>query len=302
MTNRPTRATVDGRAYLDLQNLARRTGRPTDELHQLYSLEGFLARLAVSAYAETLILKGGVLLAAYDTRRPTRDVDLQGSRISNDTADVLQIVKTIAGHQLDDGLAFDAGNATVEAIREEDAYSGARVTVTSRLSVARLSLHVDVSVGDPIWPPPSTVLLPRLLEGHIALRGYPLSMVHAEKLVTALQRGVANTRWRDFADVYLLARRHDIDGAELAAALNQVAAHRQVRLHSLEQVLEGYPPIAQQRWAAWRRKNRLDDRLPLDFAAVIDDVTAFADPILVGAGQARQHTWQANERRWISRR
>lgn len=29
-------------------------------------------------------------------------------------------------------------------------------------------------------------------------------MVLAEKLVTAVQRGTANTRWRDFADVYLL--------------------------------------------------------------------------------------------------
>jgi len=57
VTDRPTRATVAGRAYLDLQNLARRTKRPTDELHQIYALEGFLARLVESAYADHLILK-----------------------------------------------------------------------------------------------------------------------------------------------------------------------------------------------------------------------------------------------------
>jgi len=74
VTDRPTRATVAGRAYLDLQNLARRQGRPTDELHQIYALEGFLARLVVSPYADRFVLKGGVLLAAYDTRRPTRDL------------------------------------------------------------------------------------------------------------------------------------------------------------------------------------------------------------------------------------
>lgn len=83
MTALPTRATVAGRAYLDLQNLARRSGRPTDELHQIYALEGFLARLAISPYADKLVLKGGVLLAAYAARRPTRDVDLQGRWISN---------------------------------------------------------------------------------------------------------------------------------------------------------------------------------------------------------------------------
>jgi hypothetical protein len=77
LSDRPSRATSAGRAYLDLQNLARRQRRPTDELHQIYALEGFLARLAVSPHADKLVLKGGVLLAAYDTRRPTRDIDLQ---------------------------------------------------------------------------------------------------------------------------------------------------------------------------------------------------------------------------------
>lgn len=49
MSGHPTRDTIAGRTYLDLQNLARRQGRPTDELHQIYALEGFLARLVVSA-------------------------------------------------------------------------------------------------------------------------------------------------------------------------------------------------------------------------------------------------------------
>lgn len=57
MTGRATRETVEGRTYLDLQNLARRTDRPTDELHQLYALEGFLDRLMRSAYADRFVLK-----------------------------------------------------------------------------------------------------------------------------------------------------------------------------------------------------------------------------------------------------
>lgn len=72
---KPTRADTAGQRYLDLQKLARTTGRRTDELFQLYALEGFLERLLKSRLAENLILKGGVLLAAFDTRRPTRDID-----------------------------------------------------------------------------------------------------------------------------------------------------------------------------------------------------------------------------------
>lgn len=48
-------------------------------------------------------------------------------------------------------------------------------------------------------------------------------MVHAEKIITALQRGTINTRWRDFADVYVLAGQHPIDGRELHRALSEVA-------------------------------------------------------------------------------
>jgi hypothetical protein len=296
VTGRPTRSNVAGRAYLDLQNLARRQGRPTDELHQIYALEGFLARLVVSPHADRLVLKGGVLLAAYDTRRPTRDVDLQGRWMSNDADKVLDMVRAIARIPLGDGLVFDAVNATAQSIREEDVYNGVRVSITGELSAAKLAFHVDVNVGDPVWPAPQRIVLPRLLEGQIVLAGYPLPMVYAEKLVTAVQRGVANTRWRDFADIYTLTGRHDVDGDELAPAIEHVAQHRGVRLVPLRRVLDGYASLAQRRWLAWRRKQRLDDRLPERFDEVLEEVIVFADPALTGGTINR--VWRAAERAW----
>ena len=125
-------------------------------------------------------------------------------------------------------------------------------------------------------------------------------MVHAEKLVTAIQRGVANTRWRDFSDIYVLARRHDIEGTELTSAIRRVAQYRQVGRVPLNRVLDGYAALAQQRWAAWRRKHRLGDRLPEQFGDVLTGVTAFADPGIDGT--AAGHTWKADERTWKPRR
>jgi hypothetical protein len=168
---------------------------------------------------------------------------------------------------------------------------------TGTLSVAKLTFHVDVNIGDPIWPALQRVVLPRLLDGHLALTGYPLPMVYAEKLVTAVQRGVANTRWRDFADVYTLARRHDVDGRQLMTAMDQVAQYRQVRLAPLAQVLDRYPTLGQRRWAAWRRKQRLDDRLPDVFGQVLAGVIAFADPAI--GHTVDDHTWKANEGAWL---
>jgi hypothetical protein len=74
--------------------------------------------------------------------------------------------------------------------------------------------HIDVNVGDPMHPPPNTIEVPRLLGGELTVLGYPLAMVFAEKIVTAVTRGTQSTRWRDFADIYLLARRHHIDGGQ----------------------------------------------------------------------------------------
>ena len=176
---RPTRSSSAGSAYLDLRKLSRRSGRPTDELHQLYALEGFSPGSSNPPYADRLILKGGVLLG-----------------------------------------------------------------------------------------------------GSIQLLGYPLPMVLAEKIVTAVQRGSANTRWRDYADIYLLSNRHEVDTDQLQAAITTVANHRRAVLIPLRQILDDYALRAQQRWAAWRRKQRLDDRLPESFGDLLESVITFTDPAL----------------------
>lgn len=293
---RPTRADAAGRAYLDLRKKARSEHRPVDELMQLYVLECFLNRLSTSRLADRFVLKGGVLLAAFGERRPTRDIDLQALATGNDPADILALISEIAAVTLEDGIRFDTGSATAEMIRDEDLYPGVRVSMTASLSTARPGFHVDVSVGDPIVPPPGIVHLPRILGGHIAVRGYPLAMVHAEKIVTAAVRGTTSTRWRDFADMYLLAHHHPIDGTELGISIREVARHRSVRLRPLRQVLAGYDAIGQQRWRAWRRRQQLEDRLPADFAEVITDVTAFTDPAITGTATGR--SWHPATGAW----
>lgn len=163
---RADRTSVAGARYLDLQRKARQTGRPTDELIQLYALECFLDRLTRSAFAKNLVLKGGVLLAALDARRPTRDIDLAASALRNTEVEILAVVREIAGISLEDGIEFDREQATAEVIREEHDYSGVRVTLGGTLSRAMIRLHVDVNVGDPIWPEPQQVSLPRILDAY----------------------------------------------------------------------------------------------------------------------------------------
>lgn len=178
--------------------------------------------------------------------------------MGNSVEGVLRVVQEIAAVSIDDGLSYDSDAATSRTIRDNDSYQGVRVSLGSSLATARIGFHVDVNVGDPIWPPPRKVTLPGLLDRTVELFGYPLAMVHAEKIVTAIHRGPTNTRWRDFADIYTLSGRHTIEGDELVGAVKRVAAHRGVVLAPITHTLRGWADSAQPRWETWRRKQQLN--------------------------------------------
>lgn len=294
-----SRETAGGRAYLDLQRRAKDTRRNTQELIQLYILEGFLARLAESPVREKLVLKGGMLLAAFGNRRPTRDVDFAGRNIGNDEAAILALIKSVLAVQLseDDGIEFAPATATSEVIRDEDEYSGVRVGSNANIATSRNRFHVDVNVGDPIVPSPTIVSVPRLIGGvPIRLKGYPLHMVHAEKIVTAVQRGVANTRWRDFGDVWTLSRSRAVAGTDLQEAIREVARYRRAELIPLNDVLDGYADLAQARWAAWRRRQNRNE-LPTQFGDLLAEVITFAEPALTD--NLAEMSWNPDDRQWV---
>ena len=171
------------------------------------------------------------------------------------------MVKEIAGIDIDDGVTFDLTTAKATLIRDEDIYPGVRVTMFTQLWTARQQFHIDVNVGDPIHPSPSAIQVPRLLGGELTVLGYPLVMVFAEKIVTAVARGTQSTRWRDFADIYLLARRHHIDGGQLIQSIREVATYRGTELVLLGEVLDDYGRIGQVQWSAWLRRQQMVGRL-----------------------------------------
>lgn len=292
----PTRDTPAGQTYNDLRNLARRDGRDPAEYITLYALEGFLARLAISEHAGELALKGGVLMAAFAARRPTRDIDFAATGFANNITDVVQRVRSIIEVQLEDGLKFDPNSAVGEPIRDEADYNGVRVKITAQLATARVALHVDVNFGDPIWPAPTEAVLPLLLGGTLRLRGYPDHMVLAEKIVTAIERGEQNTRWRDFTDIAAIARSRSICGADLREAISTVARYRQVDVEPLRPLIADMPVLAQRKWETWRKKQRLEQSTPESFAELLDTCFTFTEPIL--SGSATDLTWDPRTGSW----
>lgn len=252
MKGRPTHGTTAGTRYLALRKHAKGLGRPTAELLQLYALEGFLARLERSEHLSRLVLKGGVLLAAFDLRRPTRDIDFLALEVHNEPAAVGRLIADVAGVEVDDGLEFLLETLDTSVIRDDDIYPGVRVRLQVVLATAGLRLQVDVNVGDPVVPGAVSTEIPPILPGTgPTVLAYPREMVLAEKLVTALQRGAASTRWRDFADPYLMVTADPGDAQQVVASIAAVASDRGVPLARLRGVLAGMPERAQTRWASW---------------------------------------------------
>lgn len=169
----------------------------------------------------------------------------------------------------------------------------------ARIATANVKFRLDVNFGDPITPAPQRIELPSLRPGTAPIRilGYPVETVLAEKLATAITLGPANTRIRDFADVYTLTGRHDLTYAVMREALLATAAFRTTTLTPLSLALDNLIELRAGAYLAYRASLGPDGHhLPTDFAPVVTAVAGFADPLI---DTARDHTrWQAKHRRW----
>ena len=168
---------------------------------------------------------------------------------------------------------------TVEEIREDATYQGLRAAFDARIHTGRLRLKIDVSFGDPIEPGPERIELERIRreDPPLALLSFPLAMVLAEKTVTALARGSANTRWRDFADILAITRSNTIEGGEAYASIVAVAEHRRVELYPLSVLVDEYATAADGRWESWHRRQPYEIEAPVDFRETLLEVARFAD-------------------------
>jgi hypothetical protein len=112
----------------------------------------------------------------------------------------------LADDAADDGVEFLTDTAVARPIREDAFYPAVRVAMDSRIATAVVRFRLDVNFGDPVTPAPRMIELPSLRPDTAAVTvlGYPIDTVLAEKLATAIMLGAANTRVRDYADIYTL--------------------------------------------------------------------------------------------------
>ena len=272
-----------------LLNRARAEGRPFQEMLQYFAMERFLYRLAKSEYSDRFILKGALLLTAWNApvTRPTMDIDLAG-RTSNELEHIRSIIAKVCDLVTDrDGLEFDSDSIEVQRIKEDAEYGGVRVRFNGTLAKARIPMQVDIGFGDVIVPKPCEVAYPALLEfPPPVLQAYSKETVVAEKLEALTALGMLNSRIKDYYDLALLAQHYPFDGALLAEAIHSTFRHRGTVVEEspvgLTHAYSSDPARAAQ-WRAFVRRSRLDDGWQLE--QIVQQVRAFAaGPLFALAG------------------
>lgn len=271
-----------------LLNRAKAESRPFNELLQYYAMERFLYRLSRSAHADGFVLKGALMLQLWGgpLRRATKDIDLLG-RSTVTVAELIEVVRAcIALDVDDDGLRFDPRTVTGDEIRLAASYAGVRVRCGAYLGKARVALQVDVGFGDVVTPGVQEIEYPTLLDFDAPrLNGYTPETTIAEKLQAMVVLDMANTRMKDFLDIWSLAQCREFSGELLSRAIKATFGRRQTALPESTPIAltAGFhsSPAKQTQWRAYLRKGKVQGAAPpLNEAAM--QIHAFVMPV-VGA-------------------
>lgn len=232
-----------------------------------------------------------------EPHRPTRDLDLLG----HGTVDMRRLEnvfrEVISVEVEDDGLEFSPETIRGERIREEEEYEGVRVHLEPRLAAARIKVQVDVGFGDVMTPAPQEEKYPVLLDFPAPrLRAYPRETVVAEKFEAMVKLGIANTRMKDFYDLWVLAQHFEFEGALLGRAIEATFERRgtalptEVPLALSDEFSEDQSKKVQ--WQAFlRRLGRDAGEIPL--AEMVEALREFLLPpvIAIGRMEAFDRIW-----------
>jgi hypothetical protein len=216
-----------------LLNLARERGEDFQLILTRYGLERLLYRLGKSDYRDLFILKGAMLFVLWSDQphRPTRDVDFLGFGDSSETG-----LKTVFRELCeipveDDGLTLIADSIQVDAIRDDTEYGGMRVKLFGELAGARILIQADIGFGDAVTPDPRNIEYPTLLDNPAPfLKAYPRETVVAEKYQALVNLGMANSRMKDFYDIWIISSEFDFDGLTLSEAISNTFSRRHTSL------------------------------------------------------------------------
>jgi len=283
-----------------LRNKAASQGLTFNQVLQFYAMERFLDRLSRSPHVNGVLLKGALLLKTVGIphARPTMDIDLlrQGKA---DAESLIELVRDCAAIKINsDAVDFDPASVKAEEITKDGTYQGTRVLIKGRMGNVRLNVQIDFGVGDVVLPGPRVIEYPTLLDAPaIRLRAYPVEAAVAEKFHAMVELDTANSRMKDFYDIWIYSRHLEFDGSTLARAIAATFKHRGTDLPAeLPTGLSSAYFEAQEHVTQWRAFVRRigEPDLADAFARLVGEIGAFLMPPTTAAvhGQRFARRWQ----------
>lgn len=276
-----------------LLNRSKADNRSFNELLQYYAMERFLYRLSLSDHAQHYILKGALMLRAWDSPefRPTMDIDMLG-RTGNEEENITEQIRDILAVEIKpDGLSFDSDSIQTERITEDADYEGIRVRFRGALGTARISMQIDIGFGDIVYPGPEKAELPCMLDSPApSLLCYSRESAIAEKFEAMIKLGQLNSRMKDFYDIWLLSRQFEFELSSLAEAVRLTFKQRGTELNEpIDAFSADFISSRQPMWAAFRKRLK-QDHVPESFQEMATEVELFLEPVIKSVSE--HITWK----------
>lgn len=290
-----------------LLELARARNEDFNFVLAQYAIQRLLYRLSISEYKNRFLLKGAWLFSIWSDEpyRATRDADFLGFG-ENDPGTLVETFRAICSLEVEDGLEFDLDSFRGVEIKEDAVYSGIRLTGYTYLAKARIAIQVDVAFGDAVRPGPATAQLPVFLDLPAPeLRVYPVYSVIAEKFQAMVVLGLANSRMKDFYDIWRISQMMDLEGGLLAEAIGATFKQRATELDGKQLYIFSdefrLDKDKQKQWRAFFSRNKLE--LTVVFPEMIDLLHHFLGPVAQAADEksAWDKSWSSAKYEWVDK-
>ena len=263
-------------------NLSEKLNISQNVIYNRFFYDAFLSRLAASPYKNKLILKGGLYLSSIlgINTRNTMDIDFYLKKMSMEKEAIIRLIEEIASIDIGDGISFRVVGSN--DIREDDLYGGFQITLLAKLDNVKYQFSVDVATGDPIVPSERNYNYKCLVNGEVLpIKAYSLESVVAEKLETVLSKGIANSRSKDYYDLYILRKTQlaNIDCDSMKDAFKQTCKYRDFSISKIEAIslIDSIKAnsLINQRWLAYGKNVKYAENL--SFEDVICSIKEWID-------------------------
>ena len=288
-----------------LLNLARERKENFDYVLKVYLIQRLLYRLG-EKFQDRFLLKGALLFWVWgeNMHRPTRDIDLLGFG-DNDIENLAADFRTICSMDVEDGLVFDLDSINGAEIKEDTLYQGVRITGKANLDSAIITFQVGIGFGDAVTPEADRAKLPSFLDlPEAELKVYPVYTVIAEKFQAMVMLDIANSRLKDFYDIWIISSKPIIKGQLLVDAIKATFERRDTDMS--KESLSIFEPAfcsdsnKQKQWEAFLRKNGLKSEMT--FEQLMRSLESFIAPAYKAARESSNFdsNWLSDQ--WVQQK